>query len=262
MNHKNIIEIKNIKSFIGQTKVFDSLSLNIEAGCNTVVLGPNGSGKSTLLKLISNELFPVHNENSFVKVFGRNKWNIWELRSHIGIVSNYIHEFIFDCSTGINVILSGLFASPDIGLFHELTQEQIKEAESILKFLDLEELHDREFCRMSTGQQRKLLLGRALINNPEVLILDEPTSGLDIKACSQYVNIISSLMQQGKTIILVTHHIHEIPPEISNVILLKQGAVFVEGKKEDILKDDIVSSLFDISVRLVKSNGFYQVIFN
>jgi iron complex transport system ATP-binding protein len=119
-------------------------------------------------------------------------------------------------------------------------------------------LHSRTFATMSTGEQRRFLLGRALINDPDTLLLDEPTSGLDLKACFQYLDFVRGLMRAGKTVILVTHHIHEIPPEVSRVVLLKDGAVMADGAKPEILTGANLSRLFDTPVELVRANGFYQ----
>jgi len=256
-----LIEIKNITAFIGKTKVFDKFSLNIPLKKNTAVLGPNGSGKSSLLKLITREIYPVCSPESSLKILGNENWNIWDLRSQIGIISHYMHSFIFDCAKGKDVVLSGLFASPDIGAFHNVTTEMEKKADEILEFLGLSSLAGREFANMSTGQQRRLILGRALINEPQVLILDEPTSGLDIKACKQYIDLIRNLAANGKTIILVTHHIHEIPPEIDNIVFIKEGKIIAEGKKEKILTEEKLSSLFDVEVKLAGHNGFFQLLY-
>jgi iron complex transport system ATP-binding protein len=127
-----------------------------------------------------------------------------------------------------------------------------------METLGVAELKDRTYATMSTGEQRRFLLGRALINDPDTLLLDEPTSGLDLKACFQYLDIVRGLIQAGKTIILVTHHIHEIPPEVSRVVLLKDGAVLADGDKHQILTSAQLSRLFDTSIELVRANGFYQ----
>lgn len=126
--------------------------------------------------------------------------------------------------------------------------------------LRISHCRDKCFSEMSTGEQRRLLLGRALIHDPEVLVLDEPTSGLDVQACFQYMTLIRGLMAAGKTVVLVTHHIHEIPPEISRVVLLKAGQVVADGNKTAVLTGNTLSDLFDIPVALVRMNGFYQVI--
>jgi iron complex transport system ATP-binding protein len=111
---------------------------------------------------------------------------------------------------------------------------------------------------MSTGEQRKFLLARSLVNDPAVLVFDEPTSGLDMSACFQYLEIIRELIGMGKKVVLVTHHVHEIPPEVTRVILLKEGKVIEDGNKDEILTDTNLTNLFDWPIKLVKENGYYQ----
>jgi iron complex transport system ATP-binding protein len=156
------------------------------------------------------------------------------------------------------VILSGYYSSLDTWEHQQFSAADRARAEQVMEVLGIAALRDRTFAAMSTGEQRRFLLGRALINDPDTLLLDEPTSGLDLKACFQYLDLIRSLMRAGKTIILVTHHIHEIPPEISRVVLLKNGTVFADGDKATILSSDRLSQLFDTPIELVRANGFYQ----
>ena len=113
---------------------------------------------------------------------------------------------------------------------------------------------------MSTGEQRRFLLGRALVHDPGVLFLDEPTSGLDLKACFEYLAIVRRLMGEGKTVVLVTHHIHEIPPEVSRIVLLKEGAIVADGRKHDVLTSARLTALFDTPVNVVHSDGWYQAL--
>jgi iron complex transport system ATP-binding protein len=255
-----IIEIANATVYRGKNMVFDRLSLEIATGCNTAILGPNGAGKSTLLKLLSRELYPAARDGGYVELFGKRCWNVWELRSHLGIVSDDLQNEYSGDATGLNVILSGLYSSIDVWSYQRFSAEDRQRAARIMKLLGVEDLKDRPFAAMSTGQQRRFLLGRALINEPAALVLDEPTSGLDLKACFQYLDIVRALMQAGKTVILVTHHIHEVPPEVSRVILLKDGKVIVDGEKGQILTSKTLSHLFDIPIQLVKVNGFYQAV--
>src|SRR6185436_18716177 len=133
------------------------------------------------------------------------------------------------------VILSGFYSSVGIWEHQEFTTRQVRRAEEVMEDLGITSLQDRMFAEMSTGQQRRFLLGRALVNDPGTLVLDEPTSGLDLQACFHYLDVIRTLMRQGKTVILVTHHIHEIPPEITHAILMQGGGVLAEGLKTDVL---------------------------
>jgi len=255
---QNIIEIKNATVYRGQSRVFHNLSLTIPQGCHTAILGPNGAGKSTLLKLLSRELYPVQDQGSYVRIFGQENWNVWELRSHFGIISHDLQQQYLGTARGINVILSGYYSSIDTAWHHNFSAQDKERAEQVMATLEVTTLKDRLFVEMSTGEQRRFLLGRALINDPDALVLDEPTSGLDLKACFQYLAIIRHLIREGKTIILVTHHIHEIPPEVSRVILLKDGAILADGEKREIFTDHNLSTLFATPITLLHANGFYQ----
>jgi len=255
---QKIIEIKNVTAYRGQTRVFNGLSLEIAQGCNTAILGPNGAGKSTLLQLLSRDIYPVQREGSYVRVFGRERWNVWALRAHFGIVSHDLQQQYVGNARGMNIILSGYYSSIDTAAHQQFSAEDKERANRLIEKLGVTELRERTFSAMSTGEQRRFLLGRALIHDPDTLVLDEPTSGLDLKACFQYLAIVRGLMQSGKTVILVTHHIHEIPPEVSRVVLLKDGEVIADGDKSQTLTSKNLSSLFDTPVELVQANGFYQ----
>ena len=255
-----IIEIHKATVYRGQRCVFNNLSLVIPYQSNTAILGPNGAGKSTLLKLLARELYPVQQDGSFIRIFGQERWNVWDLRTHFGIVSHDLQQQYLTHTRGINVILSGYYSSNDIAEHHRFSADDKERVASVMQQLGISELQERRFGEMSTGEQRRFLLGRALINNPATLVLDEPTSGLDLKACFQYLDIIRKLIRDGKTIILVTHHIHEIPPEIRRVILLKDGKIIADGEKSVIFANHQLSALFDTPVELVHANGFYQPI--
>jgi iron complex transport system ATP-binding protein len=255
----NIVDIKHVAVYRSDTKVFTDLSLEIPMGCHTAILGPNGAGKSTLLKLLSRELHPVHREGSYVRLFGQEQWNVWTLRTRLGIVSHDLQHQYMDHVSGTDIVLSGRYASIGVYKHQHFNEQDRLRASQIIKDLGVMHLKDRTFSEMSTGEQRRFLLGRALIHQPSALLFDEPTSGLDLKACVQYLDIVRSLMHQGKTIVLVTHHIHEIPPEVSRVVLLKQGTIIADGKKPDVLTAANLSLLFETPLEVVQANGFYQV---
>jgi iron complex transport system ATP-binding protein len=258
-----ILEIQNVTVYRGRTRVFENLSLAIPLGCQTVILGPNGAGKSTLLKLLSRELYPVAlppESASFVRVFGQEEWNVWDLRSRLGLVSDDLQTSYTGHASGRDVILSGVYASIGIWPNQSFKPSDYERASEIMTLLGVADLDRKPFGAMSTGERRRFLLGRALMRDPEALILDEPTGGLDLKARFQYLGIIRELIRAGKTAILVTHHIHEIPPEIERVILLKDGRVIGDGGKEAVLTSERLSSLFETPIDLLRSNGFYQAV--
>ncbi|NTW63284.1 MAG: ATP-binding cassette domain-containing protein [Chlorobiaceae bacterium] len=255
-----MIDLHNVTVYRGSTPALEGLTLTIREGSHTVVLGPNGAGKTTLMKLLSCELYPVYHINTYAKVFGKDRWNVEDLRSQLGIISHDLQQDYLPDTSGINVILSGYYASIDIWKHQEFSEDARTHAETIMEYLGVGDLKNRAFGSMSTGQQRRLLLGRALVNNPRALLLDEPTAGLDPRASFQYLAAIRTLMESGKTVILVTHHIHEIPPEINRVVLLKAGKIIADGSKTEVLTTKNLATLFDYPLRMIAENGWYHVI--
>ncbi len=256
----NIIDFQNITVFQGRNKVLDDFSLTIDESQSTVILGPNGSGKTTLLKLLNRELYIVENKNSSLKIFEKDRWNVDELRSNLGVVSQHLQYGYSSTAIGLYVVLSGFYSSDGIWQYQEFDDAKLDRAKEVMDLLSITDLKDREFSTLSTGEQRKFLLARSLVNDPAVLVFDEPTSGLDMSTCFQYLEIIRELISMGKKVILVTHHIHEIPPEVTRVILLKEGRVIEDGDKDQILTNTNLTNLFDWPIRVIKENGYYQAI--
>lgn len=256
----NIVHIRNATVYRGQTLVFRNLSLDVARGEHTAILGPNGAGKTTLLKFLAKDIYPVPQTDCEVTLFGRRQWNVWTLRSMLGMVSHDLQQGYLPSVSGREVVLSGFRSSIGTYAHQKFTKAELRKTEEILGDMDCTSLADRTFGSLSTGQQRRFLLARALVHEPLALLLDEPTSGLDIKACFEYLDTIRKLMSQGKTIILVTHHIHEIPPEMRRVVLLKHGQVLAEGDKASLFTDEVLSGLFGVRLRLLRGGGFYQVV--
>ena len=256
----NIIDLQNITVFQGRNKVLDDFSLTIDESQSTVILGPNGSGKTTLLKLLNRELYIVENKDSSLKIFEKDRWNVDELRSNLGVVSQHLQYGYSSTAIGLYVVLSGFYSSDGIWQHQEFDESKLARAKEVMDLLSITDLKDREFSTLSSGEQRKFLLARSLVNDPAVLVFDEPTSGLDMSTCFQYLEIIRELISMGKKVILVTHHIHEIPPEVTRVILLKEGRVIEDGDKDQILTNTNLTNLFDWPIRVIKENGYYQAI--
>ena len=254
-----ILELDNVTVFRGRTKVFDDLSLRIEAGCSTAILGPNGAGKSTLLKLVSGDLRPVFTPASAIRLFGHETWDAWDLRSHLGVVSHDLQHDYLAGVLGSNVVLSGFYSSVDTWDHQSFTPAQRAKAEEIIQTLRIGSLKQRQFGSMSTGEQRRFLLARALVHDPSTLLLDEPTSGLDLTSSFQYRAQLRELMQAGITVLLTTHHVNEIPPEIQRVVMLKAGRVFADGSRQDVLSSETLSALFEYPLHAVWFNGTCQV---
>lgn len=255
-----ILEIEHAVIYRGDTCVFSDLSFALRAGEHAAILGPNGAGKTTLLKLLSGEVHPMPRDETRMTLFGEDRWNVWDVRKQIGIVSHDLQRDYLICAEGLNVILSGFYASNDTYEYQQFSKTQMTRAYEVMHELGIMDLSGRRFGHLSTGEQRRFLLGRALVHDPPVLVLDEPTSGLDLKACFQYLELLRAQIAKGKTVLLVTHHLHEIPPEIDRVVFLKSGKVVADGVKSALMTGEQVGLLFDSTITLVQANGWYQAL--
>lgn len=256
MPEKNsFLELNNVTVLRDNKKILNNISLKIDQHEHVVILGPNGSGKSTLLKIIAGDLRPLHHARSPVRLFGSETWTLLGLRQKIGFVSNELQSIYQREITGRDVILSGFFGS--IGLFDTCTKEQIQKAKQIGKMLGIIHLFERSIESMSSGEARRFLIARALVHDPKILVFDEPTNSLDIKAHSLVLETIRKLASNGYTIVLVTHNIAEIIPEIERVIMLKAGRVIKDGPKAKILTANNISRLFARRLGFVRKKGFY-----
>lgn len=254
-----LIEFRNATIWRGTTRVFDDLNLAIERHEQLAILGPNGCGKTTLLKTINRELYPVVKPDSWVAMLGRQHWNVWELRRHIGVVSHDLHQRYTPTTKAIDVVLSGFFSSIGVHgiLASRVTEQQRRAAMDILDELGVGNLHDAALNTLSTGQQRRVLLGRALVHRPATLVFDEPTTGLDLAASFDYLRRVRDLAASGHSIVLVTHHLGEIPPDIRRIVLLADGEVVADGDKADVLTGARLSSVYRTPVRVAEVDGFY-----
>jgi len=255
-----ILDIQHATVYRVDTCVFSDFSFVLQECEHAVILGPNGAGKSTLLKLLAGGVHPMPLEQTHIRLFGEEGSNIWDVRKRIGIVSHDLQRDYLICAEGVNVVLSGFYASNDTYAYQEFSEVQRVRARDVMKELGVESLSGRRFGHLSTGEQRRFLLGRALVHDPPVLVLDEPTSGLDLKACFQYLELLRAQIRKGKTVLLVTHHLHEIPPEMDRVVLLKGGNILADGIKSQLLTDERMSELFDCPIKLVQANGWYQAL--
>ncbi len=256
-----LIEFNNITVLKGEfQKVLDDISLKIFEGENVAILGPNGAGKSSLIKVITREYYPFDQDSgcSF-KIWGKDSWDVFDLRSLLGIVSNDLQYACNRDITGMEMVLSGFFSS--IGLFREhLTSQMKKKARDIIEFLEIGNLSNRTMDQMSSGEARRFLIGRALVHDPKALILDEPTNSLDLYALHKFSNILSKITKSGTSIILVTHNLSDIIPEINRVILMKNGKFYKDGLKESILTRSNISKLFEASVEIKQKDGYYYAL--
>jgi len=254
-----LIEIHNATVWRGSTCVFRNFSLNIAQHERVAVLGPNGSGKTTLLKTIARELRPVVSENSWIRILGRQTWNIWALREHIGLVSHDLQTGFTPDSTALEVVVSGFFSSigVDRRLRGRIDPVHLERTRAVMRTLNIHTLGDRAFRTLSTGQQRRCLLGRALVHEPHTLIFDEPTAGLDMTATFTFLACVRDLASRGSSLVWVTHDLNDIPPDIRRVIVLKNGQVVADGPKRAVLTREFLSDVYETRLEVAEIDGYY-----
>jgi len=254
-----LIEMRRATVWRGRTCVFRDFDLAIPRHQQVAVLGPNGSGKTTLLKVVNREIYPVASTPAAVRILGRDNWNVWELRSHIGIVSHDLQAHYRPTTTGLHVVLSGFQSSIGVhgALARRITPRQIRRAHALLEELGVADLADTALGHMSTGQQRRCLLARALVHDPHTLIFDEPTAGLDLAGSFDYLTRVRQLVAAGKTIVLVSHALNEIPPAVDRVILLRAGKIVADGAKDRVLNEMNLLATFGVAMRIARIDGYY-----
>ena len=254
---KMFFEAHKVDLFRSNKLIFENLNLRINDNESIAILGPNGSGKTTLIKTINREIYPATKKGSYLKIYGKKRWNVWQLRSMIGIVSDDLIQAYNQDVIGVEVVMSGYHASIGVhGQIHRrLTTNQIDKAEEIMEKLDIPSLKNQPLKKMSMGQKKRCLLARALVHNPKIILLDEPTTGLDLSSTYKYMDILASLKEDGHNIVLITHNIHEINNVIERVIMLKNGKIVADGKKDEVLTEDNLTNTFDVEVGLKKING-------
>jgi iron complex transport system ATP-binding protein len=192
-------------------------------------------------------------------ILGRERWNVFELRNHLGIVSP---DLLSQCSTdatGRDVVLSGFFSSTRIFPYHQPEREWISRTESVMERLGILHLAARAVAEMSSGEAKRTLIARALVHQPQALLFDEPSNTLDVAAQLQLQETMRDLARSGVAILLVTHHIEEIIPEIERVVLLRAGRIVADGPKEVVLRSENLSRLFGIKVQLTRSDGYFRL---
>lgn len=255
-----VLEVRDLRLDRGGERVLDGVSFGLASGSLTALVGPNGAGKSTLLRLISREIHPVVRPGSHLRLFGQERIVLSELQQRLGLVSPALEQRFHPALPVSDVVASGWFGTVGLGRHHRPGAGQADRVAAVLADHGLEDLAGRRCGQLSDGQRRRVLLARALVRRPEVLVLDEPLNGLDLRARHQLLAQLRRCALEGTTLLLVTHQIEAVIPELSRVLLLRDGQLVGDGPAADLLQAEALSALFDTPLRLVEQDGWRQVL--
>ncbi|MEA5031783.1 MAG: ATP-binding cassette domain-containing protein [Sphaerochaeta sp.] len=258
MSTDPIISLKNITVRRAGRPILDSVSLDIFAGEHVAIIGANGAGKSTLVQVMSEEVHPIWSPDSQRILFGQDRWKVLELRKRMGIVSAALQ---FLCTTSYpvrHIVLSGFFSSIGLDFHHQVTADMVEAANRYLDEQGVLHLAEKSMRTLSSGEARRVLLARAMVHDPEVMLLDEAVSNLDLPAKRSYRDALESFARAGRTVILVTHDLSEIIGEIGRVVVLKHGQILVDGPKREILNEKLLSDAYGTRVFLSEREGRFN----
>jgi iron complex transport system ATP-binding protein len=249
----------------GDNVVLHDINLTVSTGEHIAILGPNGCGKSTLIKTITCECYPIATPETKVSIFGRERWDLTELKKRLGVVSPELPGRPTLHTTGRDAVLTGFFSSSTLWPNLTVTEGMQARADEVLTQVDAVDLAHKPVGEMSAGQQRRIMIGRALVGSSsaangatQMLLLDEPSNALDLSAQADLRNLLRKLAQQGTGLLLITHHIADILPEIDRILLMRDGRIVADGPKADLLTAPNLSNLFKAEVTMTERDGFYH----
>lgn len=256
-----IVELEHVHVARGENIVLHDLSLTIRAGEHLAILGPNGCGKSTLLKTMTCEIYPIFRPEMHVKIFGRERWDLTQLKRKMGVVSAELPGKPTRFTTGFDAVVTGFFSSSTLWPNLEVTSAMRERTEEILVEVNAESLRDKLVGEMSAGQQRRIMIGRAMAGTTgdvQMLLLDEPSNALDLAAQRDLREMLRRLAGKGTAILLITHHIADILPEMDRIVMMREGRVVEDGTKSKLLTSEKLSGLFGGSIHVSEREGWFN----
>lgn len=256
---QELLRLHDAKVKMDGRVILDVDDFVINQGERIVVLGPNGSGKSTLVKLLTKEIEPVWRETPPVLFMGQPDPSEETLIETVGLVSTDVQERMMVHRTVFDIVLGGFFGSVGVPFHIGASDEQVEQARKAIREIGIPSLSERDVLTLSTGQARRALIARALINGPALLIFDEPTSGLDPEGAWNMRQSLSALAKAGHTILVITHNVSDIMPEFDRVVMLQDAHIVADGPKEEVLTTQKLRHLFGVPITLVETDGRYHL---
>ncbi|MBS3814982.1 MAG: ABC transporter ATP-binding protein [Hadesarchaea archaeon] len=253
-----ILKLENVSRIINGEKILENVTWEVQEDENWILLGPNGAGKTTLMKIVTGYLWPTEGEVTVLgKKFGRI--DLRELRKSIGYVDSNILRKFPNTDSALKVVLSGKFAT--LGLYDKPTERDRAQARRVLSRMGCSELEEREFGNLSQGEKQKIMIARALMAEPGLLVLDEPALGLDPGARERFLEILENIneMKNDPNLIYITQHIQEITPSFKKGLILKDGRILAKGRLKKILNDEVLSVAFGVNMEVIRKNDRYTI---
>jgi iron complex transport system ATP-binding protein len=250
------LRLKNVNVARGEAVVLHDINLNIAVGEHVALLGPNGCGKSTLIKTIACECYPIVVPGMEVSIYGRERWDLTALRRHLGVVQSGLPGEQTLKTTGLNAVIAGFFSASTLWPNLKVMDEMSRRSWEALERLAIGHLATKLVGEMSSGEKRRILIARALVHRPRTLLLDEPSNDLDLAAQRELRESLRRLAREGTGILMVTHHLADILPEMDRVLLMKQGRIVADGPKNSTLTAAALETLFGVPVEMVEREGF------
>lgn len=250
--------MRNVNVARGDAVVLHDINLTIRTGEHVAILGPNGCGKSTLIKAITCECYPMVTPGTSIRLLGRDRWDVSQLRRHLGVVDANLPGERTPVTRGIDAVVAGFFGASTLWPNLHVTDEMKARAHGALERMQAAHLEQKLVGQMSAGEQRRIMIARALVHEPEMLLLDEPSNALDIAAQRELREALRRIARHGTGIIMVTHHLADILPEIDRVILMKDGRIAADGLKDELLDAEKLGALFGTAVQVMRRNGYFD----
>ena len=255
INSSDFLEMRNVDVARGDRNVLHNVNLTIRTGEHVAILGPNGCGKSTLISTMTCQLYPIVQPGMCVRIFGRERWDLTELRRHFGVVSagpmgTELPGERTAVTSGLDAVIAGFFSASTLWPNLHVTDEMRERAREALRRMEATHLAGQLVGTMSAGEKRRIMIARALVHRPQQLLLDEPSNALDLAAQRELRETLRGLAHEGTGLVMVTHHLGDILPEIERIILMRDGRIVGDGPREELLTEPRLSELFHTPVRI------------